>query len=79
MTVKELVTELLEYDMGANVEIKAKFNDDEEMTDFKVEKPLYNDVVELFVDLSDYEMITKEDLEDLVKETDEYNELKSHM
>ena len=58
MTVKELITELLDYDMNADVKLKIKYaNLDDEIEDFTIE-PIYRQVgsddVEIVVDFEDF-------------------------
>lgn len=54
MTVKELVKQLLDCEMNAEVSIKVKFKDEDiEHEEFEIEETSYGRYVELVIDLED--------------------------
>lgn len=54
MTVKELVKQLLDCEMNAEVSIKVAFKDEDiEHEEFKIEETSYGRYVELVIDLED--------------------------
>jgi len=78
MTVKELIENMLEYDMNNEVEVRLELNDDAEYYGFIVNDSSVANEVYLEVALKDKVLIDKDMLEGLEEIEMEYGELMSH-
>ena len=78
MTVKELIHNMLEYDMNNEVEVRLELNDDAEYYGFIVNDSSVANELYLEVALKDKVLIDKDRLEGLEEIEMEYGELMSH-
>lgn len=79
MIVKDLITELLEFDMDTDVIVRVDSSEENDDLDFEVSVyrfPGGKKEVQIDVDLEDYVLIAKEDLEDL---RDRLNDLEDEL
>ncbi|MBM7598280.1 hypothetical protein JOC34_000637 [Virgibacillus halotolerans] len=77
MIVRDLIEELLQFDMESDIEIEVKSNSDEETSDIRVEKFVYADEVKLIADLDRYELVDKDRYEEMEDGLEELYEIKS--
>lgn len=75
MTVKELIENLLECDMEAEVNVELDLKNIRELVDFQVDDGTFNsnNTVYLSVDLSDYEIVDSDRLEELESAEEDIN------
>lgn len=75
MTVKELIENLLECDMEAEVNVELDLKNIRELVDFQVDDGAFNsnNTVYLSVDLSDYEIVDSDRLEELESAEEDIN------
>jgi len=78
MTVKELIENMLEYNMNNEVEVRLELDDDAEYCEFIVDDSPVANEVHLEIALKDKVLIDKDRLEGLEEIEMEYGELMSH-
>lgn len=73
MTVREFITELLDYDMEHEVNVSLDLNNGTFEESFELDDAAYISETLLKVELSDYELVEKKRLEHLEELEDEMN------
>jgi hypothetical protein len=77
MTVKELIAELLDYDMGADINIQINTKDDTDWKDFSLDDDYAINEVRLVVDLFGSSIVNAERFEELEEIEEESKEEQS--
>lgn len=77
MDVRDLISELTEYEMGSNVELAVSIGDDTESLDFEVEDNVYTKGAQLVAAIEGHSLVENGRLEELLDKEAELEDIRS--